>query len=67
MGRRRALGSTVLNDAVSSQDTITQLAECSLREADRYRLREFGIYESDGAPDKKESRPKHEHLVTRRA
>jgi hypothetical protein len=26
--RRRALDSTVLNDAVVTQDTITQLAEC---------------------------------------
>jgi hypothetical protein len=50
----------VLNDAVATQDTITQLAECSLRQADRYRPREFGIDESDGAPDEKESRPKHE-------
>ena len=44
----------------SPQDTITQLAERSLRRADRYRPREFGIHESDGAPDEKESRPKHE-------
>ena len=42
------------------RDTITQLAECLLGRADRYRLREFGIHESDGAPDVKESRPKHE-------
>jgi len=59
-GRRRALDSTALNDAVATRDTITQLAECSLRQADRYRPREFGIHESDGAPDEKESRPKHE-------
>ena len=51
---------TVLNDAVATQDTITQLAVCSLRRADRYRPREFGRHESDGAPDEKESRPKHE-------
>jgi len=51
---------TVLNDAVAIQDMITQLAERSLRRADRYRPREFGIHESDGAPDEKESRPKHE-------
>ena len=36
-----------------------QLAEFLLRQAvDRYRPREFGIHESDGAPDEKESRPK---------
>jgi hypothetical protein len=51
---------TVLNDAVATQDTITQLAECLLRQADRYRPREFGIHESDGLPDEKEGRPKHE-------
>jgi len=43
------------------RDTITQLAEC-LRRADRYRPREFGIHESDGAPDEKEGRPKHQPL-----
>lgn len=37
----------------------TQLAECMLRRADRYRLREVGIRETDGAPDEKERRPKH--------
>ncbi len=42
------------------RDTITQLAVCLLRRADRYRLREFGIHESDGAPDEKECRPKHQ-------
>jgi hypothetical protein len=52
----------VLNDAVATQDTITQLAECLLRQADRYSPREFGIHESDGAPDEKEGRPKHEPL-----
>jgi hypothetical protein len=41
--------------------------ECLLRQADRYRRREFGIHESDGAPDAKEGRPKHNHLVTKRA
>ena len=51
----------------SPKDTITQLAVCLLRRADRYRLREFGINESDGAPDEKERRPKHQHLVTKRA
>ena len=55
-----ALDSTVLNDAVATQDTIPELAECSLRRADRYRLREFGLHESDGAPDEKESRPKQQ-------
>ena len=59
-GRRRALDSTVLNDAVATQDTIPQLAECLLRRADRYRPREFGIHESDGTPDEKESRPKQQ-------
>ena len=59
-GRRRALDSSVLNDAVATQGHDHQLAECSLRQADRYRPREFGIHESDGAPDEKESRPKHE-------
>jgi hypothetical protein len=58
VGAAAALDSTVLNDAVATQDTITQLAECSLRQADRYRPREFGLHESDGAPDEKESRPK---------
>jgi len=33
-----------------------------LRRADRYRFREFGIYESDGSPDEKEGRPKHQPL-----
>ncbi len=28
--------------------------------ADRYRPREFGIHESDGSPDEKERRPKHQ-------
>jgi len=42
------------------KDTITQLAVCLLRRADRYRLREFGIHESDGSPDEKEGRPKHQ-------
>src|SRR6476619_2050424 len=41
-------------------DAIPQLAECLLRHADRYRPGEFGIRESDGAPDEKECRPKHE-------
>ena len=36
------------------------LAGALLRQADRYRPREFGIHESDGAPDEKEGRPKHE-------
>ena len=42
-----------------------QLAVCLLRRTDRDRLREFGIHESDGAPDEKERRPKHQHLVTK--
>ena len=42
------------------RDTITQLAVCLLRRADRYRPREFGIHESDGAPDEKEGRPKQQ-------
>jgi hypothetical protein len=42
-----------------------QLAVCLLRRTDRDRLREFGIHESDGAPDEKEGRPKHQHLVTK--
>jgi hypothetical protein len=42
------------------KDTITQLAECLHRRADRYRLREFGIHESDGSPEEKEGRPKHQ-------
>ena len=50
----------MLNDAVATQGHDHQLAECLLRQADRYRPREFGIHESDGAPDEKESRPKHE-------
>ena len=43
-----------------SKDSITHLAECVLRRADRYWPREFGIHESDGAPDEKEGRPKHQ-------
>jgi len=42
------------------KDTITQLAVCLLRRADRYRLREFGIHGSDGPPEEKEGRPKHQ-------
>ena len=49
----------MLNDAVATQDTITQLAECLLRQAP-LPSREFGIHESDGAPGEQESRPKHE-------
>ena len=60
VGGRRALDSTVFNDAVATQDTITQLAECLLRQAGHNRAREFGIHESDGAPDEKEGRPKRE-------
>jgi hypothetical protein len=45
---------------VATQDTITQLAECLLRRADRYRPREFGLHESDGSPDEKEGRPKQQ-------
>ena len=37
-----------------------QLAVCLLRRTDRDRLREFGIHESDGAPDEKEGLPKHQ-------
>ena len=80
--RPRALDSTVLNDAGATQghdhparrkwgsgnDPVDKEgAVCSLRRADRYRPQEFGIYESDGAPDEQEGRPKHEHLVTKRA
>ena len=50
----------MLNEAVATQDTITQLAECLFRQAHRYRPREFGIHESDGSPDEKERRPKHQ-------
>ena len=50
----------MLNEEVATQDTITPLAECLLRQADRYRLREFAIHKSDGAPDEREPRPKHE-------
>jgi len=42
------------------KDTISQLAVCLLRQADRYRLREFGLHKSDGSPDEKEGRPKHQ-------
>ena len=48
------------------KDTMTHSQLCLLRQADRYSPREFGIYESDGAPDEKERRPKHHHLVTKR-
>ena len=57
---RRALDSTVLDDAVATEETVTELAVRLLRRADRYRLREFGIHESDGSPDEKERRPKHQ-------
>ena len=59
MGAPACAGLNGANDAVATQDTITQLAECLLRRPDRYRLREFGIHESDGAPDEQEGRPKH--------
>ena len=64
------------------KDTITQLAgsaaAATIRSTRGVRCarfgkqtatgpREFGIHESDGAPDEKESRPKYEHLVTKRA
>jgi hypothetical protein len=76
--RRGSRAMRKASTAVSSSLAITehlglrlagdpQLAEFLLRQADCYRLREFGIDESDGAPDEKESRPKHEHLVTKRA
>jgi hypothetical protein len=52
--RRRALDSTVLNDAVAfGEQTATGST--------------VAIHESDGAPDEKERRPKHQHLVTNRA
>jgi hypothetical protein len=60
VGQRRALDSTVLNDAVATRDTIPQLAERLLRHADRYRPGEFGLHESDGTPDEKEGRPKQQ-------
>jgi hypothetical protein len=65
---RRALDSTVLNDAVATQghDHPSSQSACFGKQT-ATRPREFGIHESDGAPDEKESRPKHEHLVTRRA
>ena len=53
---------TRLIEASPPKDTITQLAECLLQRADRYRLREVRIHESDGAPDEKERRPKHQPL-----
>ena len=62
-----ARDSTVLNDAVATQGPDHPARRVLLRQADRYQPREFGIHESDGAPDEKEGRPKHEHLVTRRA
>jgi hypothetical protein len=34
-------------------DRTAQLAECLLRRGDSYRLREFGIGESDGAPNER--------------
>ncbi|HET9564200.1 MAG TPA: hypothetical protein VFP27_06760 [Mycobacterium sp.] len=73
--RPRALDSTVLNDAGATQghdhparrkcgsgnDPLDKEGVvCSLRQADRYRLREFAYNESDGAPDEKESRPKQQ-------
>jgi hypothetical protein len=42
------------------KDTITQLAVCLARRADRYRPGEFAIHKSDDAPDEKERRPKYE-------
>lgn len=50
----------MLNGAAATRDTITQLAEWLLRQARRYRPREFGIHESDGAPNEKGSRPKQQ-------
>ena len=67
VGWRCALDSMVLNDAVATQGHDHQLAVCLLRQADRYRPGEFGLHESDGAPDEKEGRPKQNHLVTKRA
>ena len=59
-GRRRALDSTALNDAVATQghDHPARGVLASARRP--LPAREFGIDESDGAPDEKESRPKHE-------
>jgi hypothetical protein len=63
-----ALDLTVLNDAVATQDTITQLAECLLRRADRYRPREFGLHESRTALlTKRRAVRSTDHLVTKRA
>ena len=56
-GGRRALDSTVLNDAVANQDTITKLAECLFGKQTATGLGGFAIHESDGAPDEKERRP----------
>ena len=57
----------MLNEEVATQDTITPLAECLLRQADRYRLREFAIHKSDGAPDEGNPVRSTNHLVTKRA
>ncbi|MGB6514242.1 MAG: hypothetical protein WBF57_14870, partial [Mycobacterium sp.] len=59
-GRRRALDSTVLNDAVAAQGH-DRPARSVLASASRpLPAPEFGIHESDGAPDEKEGRPKHQ-------
>jgi hypothetical protein len=66
-GRRRALDSTGLNDAVATQDTIPELAECMLRQADRYRPREFGYTSRTALLTKRRAVRSSNHLVTRRA
>ena len=55
-----ALDSTVLSDAGATQGLDHPACRVLLRRADRYRPREFGIHESDGSPDEKEGRPKHQ-------
>jgi hypothetical protein len=59
-GRRRALDSMVLNDAVATQGHGHPARRVLASASRSLPAREFGIYESDGAPDEKESRPKHE-------
>ena len=57
--QRRALD-WMLNDAGATQGHDHPVAVCLFRRVGRYRPREFGIDESDGSPEGKEGRPKHQ-------
>jgi hypothetical protein len=59
-GRRRALDSTVLNDAVAGQGHDHPARGDCFGKQTATGPGEFGIHESDGAPEEKERRPKHQ-------